>query len=38
VPETGTFYWVATYGGDINNFPSGSGCNDDPMELTINAP
>jgi hypothetical protein len=35
LPETGTFYWVATYSGDVNNFQAGSGCNDDPMELTV---
>ena len=28
------FFWVATYGGDVNNFPSGSACNADPVELT----
>ena len=35
LPElTGMFFWVATYGGDVNNFPSGSACNADPVELT----
>jgi hypothetical protein len=34
-PEmTGSFFWVATYSGDVNNFPSGSACNADPVELT----
>jgi Putative Ig domain len=31
--ETGIFFWVATYSGDVNNFPSGSACDADPVEI-----
>jgi hypothetical protein len=31
--ETGTFFWVATYSGDVNNLPSGSACDADPVEI-----
>jgi hypothetical protein len=36
LPETtGIFFWVATYSGDVNNLPSGSACDADPVEIDI---
>jgi len=31
---TGTYYWVATYNGDSNNFPTSSGTADEPVTLS----
>ena len=29
--EAGTYYWVASFGGDANNLPARSGCADEPV-------
>jgi hypothetical protein len=31
--NAGTYYWVATYGGDANNAKASSGCNDEPVTV-----
>ena len=29
--NAGTYYWFASFGGDSNNLPASSGCNDEPV-------
>ncbi|HUZ14672.1 MAG TPA: hypothetical protein VMU72_00665 [Gaiellaceae bacterium] len=35
---TGTYYWVATYNGDANNFSASSGPADEPVTVTTATP
>ncbi|TMC08651.1 MAG: VWA domain-containing protein [Chloroflexi bacterium] len=36
--RVGTYRWVATYGGDTNNTPVSSGCQDEPVTITRATP
>ena len=36
--HAGTYYWVASYGGDSDNNPVASGCSDEPVTVAPNQP
>jgi YVTN family beta-propeller protein len=37
-PVAGTYYWVATYNGDANNYPVTSGASDEPVSVLAATP
>jgi hypothetical protein len=36
--QAGTYYWVASYGGDTNNNPAVTTCGDEPVVITKTSP
>jgi uncharacterized repeat protein (TIGR01451 family) len=38
IQNAGTYYWVASYGGDSDNNAIASGCNDEPVSVAKNQP
>jgi uncharacterized repeat protein (TIGR01451 family) len=38
IPNSGTYYWVASFNGDSNNKSFTSGCNDEPVGVGKNEP
>ncbi len=36
IPNSGAYYWVASFSGDSNNLPAASGCNDEPVSVSQN--